>query len=178
DLLEAASRYPSEKVRGLVQRYESSRKKDDPLSPYQELLEGGNPDSGRTIFFERPDVSCLRCHRVGDEGGTVGPLLTKIGSARTREKLLESILFPNKEISPGYGQELLAMKDGAVEAGRIERESSTELVLVLSDGQHKRVPKADIRSRKAGLSAMPEDVAKPLSKRELRDLVAFLAGLR
>jgi hypothetical protein len=35
-----------------------------------------------------------------------------------------------------------------------------------------------VKARKPGLSAMPEDVAKALSRRDLRNLVAFLAQLR
>ena len=42
-------------------------------------------------------------------------------------------------------------------------------------GVEQTIAKSDIASRKTGLSAMPQDIAKPLSKHELRDLVEFLA---
>jgi len=37
------------------------------------------------------------------------------------------------------------------------------------------ISKSDIKKRTPALSPMPQDIAKPLSKRELRDLVEFLA---
>lgn len=40
------------------------------------------------------------------------------------------------------------------------------------------VEKSTIKERATGKSAMPEDVAKPLSKSEIRDVVEFLAGLK
>ena len=38
--------------------------------------------------------------------------------------------------------------------------------------------KGEIKARKAALSSMPEDLVKQLSKRDLRDLIEFLAGLK
>jgi hypothetical protein len=35
-----------------------------------------------------------------------------------------------------------------------------------------------VRERAGGVSAMPEDAAKLLTPREIRDLVEFLAGLK
>jgi quinoprotein glucose dehydrogenase len=154
------------------------RKAGDPLSPYRESLEGGDGEAGRRIFFERADVQCVRCHGVGDQGGQVGPPLTKIGGEKTREYLLESILFPNKQIADGWGQVAVQMNNDSIEIGRVAKESDGFLMLVLPDGSRKAIAKSDIKARKAALSAMPEDLAKSLSKRDLRDLVAYLSSLR
>ena len=40
------------------------------------------------------------------------------------------------------------------------------------------VPKDDVDTEKPDKSAMPEDLVKKLSKRELRDLVEFLISLK
>ena len=40
------------------------------------------------------------------------------------------------------------------------------------------VPRDDVDSEKPDKSAMPDDLHKKLSKRELRDVVEFLAGLK
>ncbi|MBI3854690.1 MAG: HEAT repeat domain-containing protein [Planctomycetes bacterium] len=146
--------------------------------PNGELLEGGDAKAGREIFFDRLDVACARCHAVKDKGGTVGPPLTTVGKQKTCEQILDSILFPNKEIAQGYGQWLLQMEDGAIEVGRIEKESDAEILLLLADGNRKTLAKASVKARKAGLSAMPDDISKALSRRDLRDLVAYLSGLR
>jgi len=176
ELLEAAARRPPLKPR--LAAFDAARRKDDPLSPYRESLEGGDGEAGRRIFFERTDVQCVRCHGVGDQGGQVGPPLTKIGGEKPREYLLESILFPNKQIAEGWGQVAVQLNNDAIEIGRIAKESDGFLMLVLPDGTRKAIAKSDIKARKAALSAMPEDLAKSLSKRDLRDLVAYLSSLR
>ena len=142
------------------------------------LLEGGDAEAGRRIFFERSDVQCVRCHQVGDQGGQVGPPLTKIAEQKTREYLLESMVTPNKTIAEGWGQTAVQLQSDEVEVGRVAKETTDWLMLVLPDGKQKALPKAQIKARKAALSAMPEDIVKQLSKRDLRDLVAFLAGLK
>ena len=52
------------------------------------------------------------------------------------------------------------------------------MTLILPDGQRKSIARGDIKARKAALSSMPEDIAKQLSKRDLRDLVEFLSTLK
>jgi mono/diheme cytochrome c family protein len=46
----------------------------DLLQPPTLYALAGRPDAGRTLFRER---GCIRCHRVGAEGGDVGPDLTR-----------------------------------------------------------------------------------------------------
>ncbi len=144
----------------------------------RELLEGGDAAAGRRIFFERGEVQCVRCHKVGEAGGEVGPSLAAIGGQKTREYLLEALLLPNKTIAEGWGQVTVQLENGDVEVGRVAEEKGSVLTLVLADGQKKTIPAKQIKARKAGLSAMPEDLAKSLTRRELRDLVEFLARLR
>ena len=40
-----------------------------------------------------------KCHQINERGTRVGSDLTRIGHGITRERLLESILQPNKEVS-------------------------------------------------------------------------------
>ena len=47
-----------------------------------------------------PGVQCAVCHKIGDNGGIVGPDLSQIGKKLNRAKILESILDPSKEIEP------------------------------------------------------------------------------
>jgi quinoprotein glucose dehydrogenase len=168
DVLERASKRPA--LREKVARVEAPG--------FRECLEGGDAENGRRIFFQRNDAQCVRCHVVGAEGGTVGPPLTQIGGQKARDYLLEAVVAPNKAIAEGWGQTAFQMSNGDVEVGRIEKETDAEVVLVLADGLRKTLRKASIAQRKAGLSSMPEDIAKRLSKRDLRDLVEFLSSLR
>src|SRR5262249_20866655 len=49
------------------------------LVEFEPMLNGGDPIRGRAVFFGKA-VACAACHRVGDEGGRVGPDLTRIGA--------------------------------------------------------------------------------------------------
>jgi quinoprotein glucose dehydrogenase len=170
ELIEAASKHAN--LKDKLAKYQAS------LAPYGETLQGGDVAAGRRIFFERSDVQCIRCHQIGDQGGQVGPPLTKIADQKTREYLVEAIVAPNKTIAEGWGQVAVQLQSDEVEVGRVAKETTDWLLLVLADGKQKAIPKAQIKARKAALSAMPEDIVRQLSKRDLRDLVAFLAGLK
>lgn len=176
DLLEAASRKSG--LRGLLARREAALPKDDPLAVWRPSLEGGDPEAGRRIFSEKVEAGCIKCHKVGDRGGEVGPPLAGIASKKTPEYLLEAIVLPNRQIADGFAQTVVQLRSGEVETGRVEQEAGGELRLLLADGTRKRIPLAGIQARRQGLSAMPEEAAKALGRRELRDLVAYLATLR
>jgi quinoprotein glucose dehydrogenase len=176
ELLEAAARRSSPGPRERAAAFEGARKKDDPLSPWRECLEGGDAGRGHQLFWVRVHASCHQCHRIGEEGGTAGPALTGIGSRQSREYLLESLLFPSKVIAPGYETVAVLLDNEAVETGRVVRESDAELVLRGPDGRDKAIAKARIRKARRGLSAMPDDLGRLLTRRELRDLVEYLAS--
>jgi mono/diheme cytochrome c family protein len=45
---------------------------------------------------------CLACHKVGTEGGAIGPDLTRVGRRLSTTLLRESILNPDAKITSGY----------------------------------------------------------------------------
>ena len=178
DLLEATARRTAPDIVQRVAAFNARRVKTDLLGGFRECLEGGSAAEGRKIFRERVEASCLRCHKLGGEGGEVGPALDGIGGRQTREYLLESMVAPNARIAAGFETVVVTLKSGGTRAGVVKSESATELVLnSLEDGLLKlRV--TDIAKRERGLSAMTAELASLLSKRDLRDLVEFLANLK
>jgi quinoprotein glucose dehydrogenase len=178
DLLEGAGRRSAPAVKDKLARFESQRSKSDHLAKYREALVGGDAGSGRRIFFERADVSCVRCHKVGGVGGEVGPDLTGIGKRQTRDYLLESIVDPNRQIAKGYETVVLVLTNGQIKSGILKTEDARQVRLMTPEGALVTVPKADIEERTRGKSAMPEDVVQHLSRSDLRDLVEFLSSLR
>ena len=58
-------------------------------------------DTGRGAeIFRR--LGCVGCHRVGAEGGHLGPDLTTIGASQSAQYLLESSLEPNAVLVRGF----------------------------------------------------------------------------
>jgi quinoprotein glucose dehydrogenase len=141
-------------------------------------LAGGDATAGRKIFMERPGVECLRCHIIKGQGGTVGPDLSLIGADRSRAALLESILYPNRQISPGYENVTVRTKSGRVLAGMVVSETATVVELASPEEGLVKLERAELVSRNRALSAMPEGLGQFLSQRDLRDLIEFLAGLK
>ena len=147
-------------------------------SGWRPLLAGGDAERGRKIFLEKVEVQCSRCHQVKREGGTVGPALDGIGARQTREYLLESIVAPNAKIAAGFESVLLTMKNGAMHAGAVKQETADWLELNSPEDGFLQLAKKDITERQRGLSGMPDGFGQTLTKRDLRDLVEFLANLK
>jgi quinoprotein glucose dehydrogenase len=176
DLLEAAGKRSTEAVKEKLARYEAGRATDDPLAAYREALTGGNAEAGMQIFLNKLEVACLRCHKVGGEGGDVGPDLSKVGAQQKREYLLESIVAPNRQIAKGFETINLALKDGKTITGIVRDDDGKQLRIITAEAQIITIPKDQIEARESGKSPMPEDVMKNLTRFELRDLVEFLAN--
>ncbi len=178
DLVEAAAKSESPEVKDRLKKYESTRAAGDPVAKFIECLEGGDADAGRVIFYEKTQVSCVRCHKVAQTGGEVGPELTKIGTDKARQYLLEAIADPNRAIAKNFETVTILDLDGNVLSGIVKFENDKRVDLMTGEGKIVSVEKENIDQRKSGKSSMPEDLTKHLSKSELRDLVAFLASLK
>jgi quinoprotein glucose dehydrogenase len=178
DVVEAANQRTAPLVKQKLASYESSRPQEDPLATYEDVLFGGTATEGKKVFFEEPKAQCVRCHRINGQGGEVGPDLSHVGSQKDRHYLLESMVLPNKQIAQGFDSVMLVLKDGDVQAGVLKSETPTEVVINSADSGLVTSKKADIQSRKAALSPMPEGLGQVLSKHDLRNLVEFLSTLK
>ena len=176
EILEAASQRQDPLIKAQLARYAKQRAQADPVQQFSEALAGGDAAAGRKIFFERQDVQCLRCHKMNGTGGEVGPDLTGIGSRATREYLLESLVAPNARMTPGYENLIIKLRNGESYVGFLKSDDLESIILNSPEDGLLKIPKASIESLDLGLSAMPADVTTMLSRRELRDLVEFLAS--
>ena len=146
--------------------------------PVAELLQGGDVARGRELFFRRASLECVRCHRAEGTGGDVGPRLDGIAARRDRAYLLESVVRPSSQFAEGYRTTVVVTDEGRTLAGIVKEETPDELVIMTADGRSHRIPASSIEDRTEGASAMPADLASKLTRRELRDLVEWLASLR
>jgi quinoprotein glucose dehydrogenase len=178
DLVEAVNQRDSALVKDKLKKYLAAQPKDDEFAGYREVLYGGDAEVGRKIFLERPEAACTRCHKIKGEGGEVGPELTGIMTRHDRQYILESILYPNKQIAAGFESVLVTLKNGQVYAGILKSEDANELVINSPEDGILKVKKVEIESRQKGLSPMPEGIGTILSKQDIRNLVEFLATLK
>jgi putative heme-binding domain-containing protein len=139
----------------------------------------GDANRGANLFFSIDTGTCLKCHQVAGQGGQVGPALDGVGAKYDRAKLIESVLYPSKQIFDGYEQTLVRTKDGNTLAGAVRGETEAELTLIDSENQKHVVRKADIERRKVSeLSMMPEGLQTTLKPEEFADLIAYLQSLK
>ncbi len=179
DLVDAAGKRSAAAVKTRLEAYAKWKLPQDHLTPYREALQGGNAARGKKLFYENAAVACTRCHHIGsDGGGNAGPILDGIASRQTREYLLESIVFPNKQIAPGFETAMLTMKNGAPYAGVVKRETDSTVVLLSPEDGEVTLKKSDIVTREKGVSGMPEGFGQLLSRHELRDILEFLGTLK
>jgi putative membrane-bound dehydrogenase-like protein len=148
------------------------------LAEYLLLLDGGNVERGRTVFLSSK-TACTTCHRVGTEGGRIGPDLTRIGAIRAGRDIVESIVFPSSTIAQGYEQYAAVTTDGRTISGIMTREANETIVLHDSSGAETRLRRDRVEemSRQTA-SIMPERLEQQLSPQEFRDLLAYLQSLR
>ena len=136
-------------------------------------LYGGDSLRGDKVF--RNQGACMQCHQIDKEGGVQGPPLSLVGDRLSSDKLLESLVNPSAEITPGYGLSTVSTKDGITLVGRIaeESEDNATLVLVSPDGKETQLKQEDISTISPPISAMPP-LGLTLAPLDLRDLIAFL----
>lgn len=175
EVLEAAASRRDPLIQSQLKRFNDSRASAPPAVQYSEALYGGSAELGKKIFFERQDVQCLRCHKINGAGGDLGPDLTGIGARASREYILESIVAPNASMSPGFENLVIKLRNGESYIGRLRQEEFESIIIDSPEDGLLKIPKASIETLDPGLSSMPP-VTNLLSRREIRDLVEFLAS--
>jgi putative heme-binding domain-containing protein len=149
------------------------------LAELDDVLSGGDIQRGRDLFFANKKAVCATCHAVQNQGGKIGPDLSKIGAIRAPRDLLEAIVFPNTSFARGYEPIIVVTDDGQVVTGIIARETAEAIHVVGSSRVETRIPRSAIETLAQGAaSIMPEGMDAQLSRTELADLIAFMQSLR
>ena len=130
------------------------------------------------MFFGRK-AACSACHKVGSEGGKVGPDLTKVGERRNERDLLEAIVVPSASIARGFDSYTILTADGLTLTGLVVRETADSLFMRTTDQREIRVRRDNIEAQKLSpLSIMPAGLENTMNRQELADLLAFLRSLK
>src|SRR6056297_828881 len=123
-------------------------------------------------------AQCYKCHRIGVQGGILGPDLTGAGGRFSVTDLLSSIIEPAKVISDQYGATQFLTDDGRVVVGRVinlREKSLSVMTNMLDPSQLTNVDRESIEETSpAKTSMMPSGLLDTLSQDEIADLVAYL----
>lgn len=133
--------------------------------------EKGDINHGKEVFAN----ACAKCHKYKGEGATIGPDLTGM-AVHPKEELLMQILDPSRNVEGTYRTYTVATSDGRVLTGLLASETKTSVELVDTDAKTQVLQRADIEElRVSDKSLMPEGFESQLSKKDITDLLEFLA---
>ncbi|MDH4476951.1 MAG: DUF1080 domain-containing protein [Verrucomicrobiaceae bacterium] len=148
---------------------------DEVTALAKQVQSGRNFDRGRELFIA---AACQACHRLGNEGGGVGPDLTAAGNRYTLRDLVENIVDPSKVISDQYESNILTLKNGSTVIGRITADEGGILQVATNPaapGQTTDVRHDTIQSRQVSpTSLMPPGLINAMNPDELADLLAYI----
>ena len=154
---------------------EAARSLDQKFAHFRTLAEkpGGDPARGKVAA-----AVCIACHKVGAEGGQIGPNLSAVGAMGT-EAILRNILTPNAAMEPGYRVYRAELTDGSIKEGFLARQDADALIIRLPGVEDERL--ATDRVRRGTFtrrSLMPEGLEATFSPEQWTDLFAYLKTLR
>ncbi len=151
---------------------------DEVVSFAKDRLRGRDFNQGRDMYIAG---NCLACHRLGNDGGGVGPDLTRSSSRYTLRDLLENIIDPSKVVSDQYESTIFELRDGTIITGRIMGEEDGTLQVAANPAapneikEIKEIRVADIESRQSSpLSLMPRGLINGMNREEIMDLLAYM----
>jgi putative heme-binding domain-containing protein len=153
---------------------------DEPAAIAQLIADArttGDPLRGAEIFASAK-AACLSCHRIGDQGGSVGPDLSKTALCIKPEEIVESLYWPRKRVKEGYEAITVATSDGRVQQGyKVEEQAGALIIRDPATGDRVRIARSTIDDVRADGSLMPEGLTAAMSPTERRDLLRFLLEL-
>jgi len=143
------------------------------------LSQRGNADRGKRLILETTGVQCKNCHRIGNQGQTLGPDLTQVGKKLNRVQLLESLTEPSKTMDAQYTTYLAESADGRVITGLLVNQDERGVVLRQADRSEVHLPTEEIeRLVPQRKSLMPELLLSELTADQVRDLLEYLEQLK
>lgn len=146
---------------------------------YDELLAYLRSGSGRAGDFARgmqafEKAQCVKCHRCGAQGETVGPDLTTVAQRFQQQEILEAIVYPSHNISDQYASRLVTT-NGRTFVGMVIPRGEEGITVLLSTGEKRDLAHADIDDIQVSRqSVMPTGLLNNLSLSEVADLFTFL----
>lgn len=147
------------------------------------LLEQANRvgEVRRGLFvFRSEKAACLSCHKIGKQGGIVGPELSQLAKQRTAEEIVESVLWPQRQVKPEFVAHQIIDADGRSHQGYIVRQDPQQVVLrdpTRPAAGEIVLPVGEIELQRQIGTLMPENLTAAMTDLQLQDLIRFLTSL-
>ncbi len=133
----------------------------------------GDRLAGRAVYDRS---GCSGCHRIGNEGSTYGPDLSRIGAARSVEYLRDSVVKPSADIPAEYEGVTFVGKDGKRVTGLRANEDTFTIQLKLPSQKYSSFRKSEsleiVYSKDSLMPAYTQ-----LSTADLNNLLEYLLTL-
>jgi putative heme-binding domain-containing protein len=159
-----------------------TRLKSVPLSELtDDVNRSGDARRGALVFYKSA-AACVQCHgESADQKSPLGPSLASIGKDVTISSVIESILYPSRQIKSEFQTWRVLTVDGEVFSGLISREDEQQLVLRDAQDLQREIiiDKQNIEERVAvDVSLMPTGLTASLrEQREFLDLVRYVVDV-
>ena len=168
-----ATTYPTQPPAELPKSQTVQRYTLDELAAFLSESGGkGDPSRGKLVFEK---AACVKCHRFGGRGESIGPDLSSVAMRFQRREILESILHPSQVISDQYAAKTVTTVDGKVLMGMVAPQGDDAYIVLQPNAQKVTLAKTNIEAITPNKqSAMPEGLLNNLPLQEIADLFAYL----
>jgi len=136
----------------------------------------GNANEGSLLFNS---LACTSCHKVG---GATAPDLTAIGTTLSAERIVEELLWPNRQIKEGYTVVQVLTDSGKIHQGyerhtKASQASGDVLIQKLDSQETLLIKRENIEETQTAGSPMPTGLTSVLTQTQLLDLIRYLSEL-
>lgn len=133
-----------------------------------------NKNNGKAIFAK----NCSACHKLDGVGAFVGPDISD-SREQSYEKLLVSVLDPNRSIDANYFRYLARTDEGIVVEGLLKDSNSQTVTLQSQNGTLTTINRSEIEELKSsGTSLMPEGIESQISAADMAELLWYVKNWR
>jgi putative heme-binding domain-containing protein len=168
-----ATNFPAAPPAELPQDVPGDKWSYDELLAYLESDSARNADAaaGQLAFGQ---AQCVKCHRFGPTGETLGPDLTAVAKRFQRWEILEAVVYPSHNISDQYASKVV-MSNGKTFSGLVAPRGDGGVTVLLTTGEKVDLAKDEIDEVKPiNTSVMPTGLLNSLTLEQVGQLFAYL----
>ncbi len=143
-----------------------------------EVRASGDPEKGKEVF-NLPQTTCIACHKINEIGGILGPDLTTVGAGLPTDIIIDSVIWPARQLKEGYTSISVTTKDNRIFSGYQDRTENG--VLYLRDTATQLtipIKLSEIAKKDEIGTIMPPGLTNSLSREQLRNMISYLTHLK